>query len=234
MTNMVIQHVVKEMSTAVQYPMLTRTNYQEWPLLMMVNLQAQGLWYAVKPEEDEEVEYRDDRLAYIAILRSIPPEMLGRMARKKTVQEAIKIVRIGDAHAKEANTQTLRRELVEIVFQPEESVDDFSLYLDTLTNKLHIMGDAIKESEVVKKLLLVVPDSLTQVAISIKTLLDINHLSLEEVTDRLDTVEQRWKKGSNVTDNRCRLLLTEEEWLACMKIRGGENSKAGKKRRQQE
>jgi hypothetical protein len=188
---MVFQHVVKEMSTVVQNPMLTHTNYQEWPLLMMVNFQAQGLWYAVKPEEDEEVEYRDDRLAYVTILRSIPLEMLGRMALKKMVQEAIKIVRIGDTHAKEANAQTLQCELAEIVFQPEESVDDFSLCLDILANKLRIMGDNIEESEVVKNLLLVVPDSLMQVAISIKTLLDVNHLSLDEVTGQLDTVEQR-------------------------------------------
>jgi hypothetical protein len=42
-------------------------------------------------------------------------------------------------------------------------------------------------------------------------------------------VKQRWKRGSNVTDDRGRLLLTEEEWLARMKISGGENSEAGEK-----
>jgi hypothetical protein len=59
----------------VEYPMLTCTNYQKWSLLMKVNLQAQDMWYAVEPEEDEEVEYYDDRLAYATILWSIPPEM---------------------------------------------------------------------------------------------------------------------------------------------------------------
>jgi hypothetical protein len=67
------------------------------------------------------------------------------------------------------------------------------------------------------------------VAISIETLLDVNHLLLEEVTGRLRTVEQRRKSGSNVTDDRGHLLLTEEEWLARMKISGGENSKSGGK-----
>jgi hypothetical protein len=59
----------------VQYPMLTCTNYQKWSLLMKVNLQAQDMWYAVESEEDEEVEYYDDRLAYTTILWSIPLEM---------------------------------------------------------------------------------------------------------------------------------------------------------------
>jgi hypothetical protein len=120
----------------------------------------------------------------------------------------------------------LWRELAEITFQPGESVDDFLLRLDTLANKIRIMGYDIEESEVVKKLLLVVPDSLTQVAISIEMLLDVNHLSLEEVTGWLCTVEQRRKMGSNITDDRGRLLLTGEEWLARMKISGGENTKA--------
>ena len=53
---------------------------------MKVNLQAAGLWHAVEPEEGEEVliEYREDRLAMAAILRSVPSEMLGSVARKRT------------------------------------------------------------------------------------------------------------------------------------------------------
>ena len=93
----VIERVVKEASGSVQYPMLTRTNYQEWSLLMRVNLQAQGLWQAVEPEEGEVVEYREDRLALAAILRAVPPEMLGSLARKCTARstwEAVKTMRV--------------------------------------------------------------------------------------------------------------------------------------------
>jgi hypothetical protein len=52
----------------VQYPTLIRTNYNEWSLLMKVNMQAQGLWHAIEPEEEEIVEYQEDRLALVAIL----------------------------------------------------------------------------------------------------------------------------------------------------------------------
>ena len=51
-----------------KFPMLTRTNYQEWAMFMQVNLEAAGWWYAVEPEEDEEIVYRHDRLALAAIL----------------------------------------------------------------------------------------------------------------------------------------------------------------------
>jgi hypothetical protein len=64
----IVERVIKEASASVQYLTLTRTNYNEWSLLMRVNLQAQGLWHAIEPEEEDEVEYRDDRLTFAAIL----------------------------------------------------------------------------------------------------------------------------------------------------------------------
>ena len=44
----------------VQYPILTRSNYNEWTLLMRVNLQAQVLWHDVELEEGETIEYREE------------------------------------------------------------------------------------------------------------------------------------------------------------------------------
>jgi hypothetical protein len=80
----VVERVVKEASATVQYPTLTRTNYNEWSLLMRVNLQVQGMWHAIEPEEEDAIEYRDDRLAFSAILRAVPPEMLASLATKQT------------------------------------------------------------------------------------------------------------------------------------------------------
>jgi hypothetical protein len=87
----------------------------------------------------------------------MPPEMLGRLARKRMAQsawESIKIVCADVYHVREVNAQHLRHELSEIDFKPKESVDDFSFRVDTLTNKLCFIGDDIEESEGVKKLLL--------------------------------------------------------------------------------
>ena len=39
----VIERIREGGGGSVQYPMLTRTNYQEWVLLMRVNMQAQGI-----------------------------------------------------------------------------------------------------------------------------------------------------------------------------------------------
>ena len=95
----VIERVIRETTTAiVQYSMLTRSNYNEWTLLMRVNLQAQGLWHTVEPEEGETIEYREDRrLAFAAILRFVPPEMLASLSTKRTAQSAWEGIKSRDA-----------------------------------------------------------------------------------------------------------------------------------------
>jgi transposase InsO family protein len=218
----VVERVVREATTSiVVYPTLTRTNYQDWALVMRVNMQAQGLWGAVEPEGDDLVDYRQDRQALAAILRAVPAEMLATLAVKETAQEAweaIKTRRIGVQRVREANAQQLRREFGDILFKDGETVDDFSMRIGGLANNLRTLGDNITEAEVVQKLLQVVPEHLQQIAISIETLLDVNELSLEEVTGRLRSVEQRKQcktaAASSRVDANGRLLFTEEEWLA--------------------
>ena len=63
-------------------------------------------------------------------------------------------------------------------------------------------------------------------AISIETLLDLNTISVEEVTGRLRTVEQR-RKSPPVVNSQGRLLLCEEDWLAKLKIHEEEGNKGG-------
>jgi hypothetical protein len=223
----IIRRTIKETGASVQYPMLTRSNYQEWVMLMQVNMEAQGIWYAIEPEEDEIIEYRDDRLAMAAILRSVPAEMLPALRGKRTAQaawEAVKMIRVGVQRVRESNAQQLRREFAAMGWKNGETAEDFSLRLTGLANNLRILGDNITEAEVVRKMLQVVPEDLSQVAISIETLLDLNTISVEEVTGRLRAVEQR-RKPPPVVDSQGRLLLTQEEWMAKLKIGGGSGEK---------
>ena len=88
-----------------------------------------------------------------------------------------------------------------------------------LANSITTLGGSISETEIVKKMLQVVPDHLEQVAISIETLLDVNDLTVEEVTGRLRNVEQRKKNTTSAVVKEGRLLLMEEEeWLARLKL----------------
>jgi hypothetical protein len=104
----VVERVIKEALASVQYPMLTRSNYNEWVLLMHVNMQAYGLWHAIEPEEEDIIEYQDDRLSFAAILREVLPEMLSSLTTKRTAQsewEATKLCRVDVLRVSEANTE---------------------------------------------------------------------------------------------------------------------------------
>jgi hypothetical protein len=100
--------------------MLTRTNYQEWSMLMQVNFEATG-WYAVEPFDDDDIEYRHNRLALAAILRSVPADMLSTLREKRgSAAEgwaAIKAIRVGVDRVREANAQQLRREFNALVWK---------------------------------------------------------------------------------------------------------------------
>jgi hypothetical protein len=184
----IIERVIKEVLASVQYLMLTRTNYNEWSLLMRVNVRAQGLWHAIDPEEEDVIKYCDDRLAFAAKLHEVPPEMLASLATKHTTQlawEAIKSRRIGVQRVRDANAEQLWKEFDHIQFKDGESVDDFLMHLTGLANNIMVLGGKITEPEIMKKMLHVAPKPLDQVMISIEMLLDLDSLSIGEVTGHL-------------------------------------------------
>lgn len=216
----IVERVVKESGGAVQYPMLTRTKYQEWSLLMRVNMQARGLWHTVEPEQGDIIEYREDRLALSAILRAVPGEMLGSLARKHTARsawEAVKTVRVGVQRVRDSNTAQLKKDFADIQFKEGDLIDDFALRIVGLANEIRVLDHPVTDAEIVKKMLQVVSDHLSQIAIAIETFLDVDTMALEEVVGRLRQVEEREakkkKKAVNAisgdrVDGQGRLLLT--------------------------
>jgi hypothetical protein len=225
----IVKRTVKEANATVQYPMLTRTNYEEWEMLMRVNMEAAGIWYAIEPYEGEEVEYRDDRLALAAILRSVPTEMLPTLRGKRTAQaawEAVRTIRVGVERVRESKAQQLRREFVALGWKEGESAEDFSVRITGLANSLRVLGDNISDADIIRKMLDTAPEHLERIAVVIETLLDLNDISVEEVTGRLRAIEQRRRKAAPVVDSQGRLLLTQEEWKAKLRI-GEKGSSSG-------
>jgi hypothetical protein len=78
---------------------------------------------------------------------------------------------------------------------------------------LHVSGEAIEDTRVVKKMLCVLPKQYQSVAFSIETLLDLKTLTIEELVGRLKMAEERLRIEA-VTDKASKLLLMEEDWAA--------------------
>jgi hypothetical protein len=79
---------VVERSTGgpTNYPTLTKTNYNDWALLMKIKLQSRNLWSAIEPGDD--VKLQEDRMALDAICSAVPPEMIPTLAVKPSAKEA--------------------------------------------------------------------------------------------------------------------------------------------------
>lgn len=210
---LVIHRVVKEVGGAANYPLLTRTNYNDWSLLMKIKLQVRCLWGAIDPGG---VELHEDRMALDAICSAVPPEMISTLATKASAKEAwdcIRILRVGDDRIRKASAQKVRMEYESLVLRDGETVEDFAMRLTSTVNQLATLGDPEPADKVVEKYLHVARPRFTQLVLSIETLLDISTLSLEEVTGRLKAAEDAMPLPSSSSDNAGKLYLTEEEWL---------------------
>jgi hypothetical protein len=159
--------------------------------------------------------------AMAGLLRSVPSKLWSTLTRKDMVKEAwdaVKNMRIGDERACEASAQQLRRDFGNIPFTEGESVDEFGIRITTLANDLPSLDDNITDSEVVKKLLQVVPDRLNRAVVSLEMFFDLNNVMVEEVIRRLRVFEER-TKPKHITDAMGRLMLCEEDWEARRKAR---------------
>lgn len=180
--------------------------------MMKLKLEARCLWDIV---ENGAAEWHEDRTALEAICSGVPAEMHPTLANKESAKaawEAIRTMRIGDDRVRKSTAQALRAEYEQISFRDGESVEDFALRLSNLVQRLAILGDPEPEEKVVRKYLRVARPRFKQLVVSIETLLNIDELTVEEVTGRL-------KAGSDddppaPTKNASgQLLLTKEQWL---------------------
>jgi hypothetical protein len=196
---------------AVELPLLTKSNYTEWSLVMQVRLEAMGLWSVIETGKGER---RDDRLALSAILRAVPSEMKAGLAVKSTAKEAweaVRSMRVGDDCVKAANVERLMKAFETVTFRDSESVDEFVMRVNGIVSGLRELGEKIEDSRVVRKILRVLPRKMRQVIVSIQMLCDLNTMSVEELLGRLRVAEEQDDVEEESTDP-AHLLLTEQQW----------------------
>ena len=78
--------VTKESSITLQYPMLMKTNFSAWSIMMKAFMEAHGIWDAILPVDLKEVVDKwKDKMARASIFQAIPALFL--VAEKKTEKE---------------------------------------------------------------------------------------------------------------------------------------------------
>jgi hypothetical protein len=80
-----VVRVVREIGGSANWPMLTKTNYTQWSLLMKLKMKARHLWEAIEPGR---VAPHEDGMVLEAIASAVPTEMVASLAAKGTALEA--------------------------------------------------------------------------------------------------------------------------------------------------
>jgi hypothetical protein len=79
------------------------------------------------------------------------------------------------------------------VFEDGESIDDFTVRMNHLITQLAVLGNSYTDEEIVRCLLNALPSRFDQIAVSIKTLLDLADVSLDELIGNLNW----WRRSLN-------------------------------------
>jgi hypothetical protein len=210
----VIQCVVHEVGGRMAFPLLTKTNYSDWAMLMQVKLNAHGLRVTV---DKSSVDPQEDMMALDALMLAVPPEMVATVVDKSMVKEArdvIATMRVGDDRVKKAVTQQLRSQFDHAMFWEGETVEDFSLRLNGMVATLATREEIVEEQKVVKKILHCVPLRLKQIALAISMLLDVVSLTIANLAGQLKPAEEAFEEPPFTLQHDVKLYLTEEEWDA--------------------
>ncbi|WVZ76857.1 hypothetical protein U9M48_024783 [Paspalum notatum var. saurae] len=211
----VVERIIERVASAgpASYHVRTKSNYNDWSLLMKIKLEARCLWNAIDPGN---VELHVDRMALDAICGAVPPEMISSLATKPSARaawESLRTMRVGDDRIRKASAQKAHQEYEALSFRDGEAVEDFAMRLTGVVNQLAILGDPEPEPKVVQKYLRIARPRFKQLVISIETLLDVGTLSVEEVTGRLKAAEEDDAQAPPAPSSSGKLYLTEEQWL---------------------
>jgi hypothetical protein len=216
-SEIVVERVMERVASeqvvpAGNFPMLTKTNYYDWAALMHVMLQARGLWDAVIVST---MDYTEDRLALEVIAKAVPPKLMGSIASKPSANaawESLVLRNVGVDRVCKAKASTLKREFDSLTFEAGESIDDFGTRLSWITNQLAVLGFEYKEDEIVRRFLAALPPKFEQIATSIKTLCDLDTITVHELIGRLKPSEERINRNNG--KSIASLNLTEDELVA--------------------
>jgi hypothetical protein len=120
---------------------------------MKVKLKVWALWSVIV---DGGADQQEEMVVLDALCGAVPPEMMLTIAKKVTTKEvwdAITTMRVSNDRMKKATMQQLLRKFNLATFDDDETIEDYALCLSGMAVHLAMLGDEVKDGEIVAKML---------------------------------------------------------------------------------
>ncbi|GKA23814.1 zinc finger, CCHC-type containing protein [Tanacetum coccineum] len=198
-----------------QCPKLKTTNYTVWAIQIKVILEAHGLWEAIEPKENTQVDIKKDKATTAFLYQALTEDVILQVASCKTAKElweSLKKRHVGEEKVQQARLQSLMIGFNTLQMKDDDTVDAFTARLNGYATKAKELGKTLDESLLVRKLLDSTPDRFIQIVASIEQTSDLDDITLDEITGKLKAFEERIKlrKGGQV-ESHDNLLFAQGE-----------------------
>ncbi|KAL4291703.1 hypothetical protein GQ457_14G023770 [Hibiscus cannabinus] len=190
-------------------PLFDGQNYQLWAVKMKAYLRGSDLWDVVETGNDpppirnnptvaqmkHHAEECAKKFKALSIIHAAVTETIfTRIMACETGKEAWDRLRDefqGSEKTKQMQVLNLRREYEMLRMKESESVKEYANRLMKIVNQIRLFGEDLPEKRVVEKVLVSLPEKFESKISSLEDSKDISQLSLAELVNSLQAVEQR-------------------------------------------
>jgi hypothetical protein len=179
---------------SMSYPVLSPASYTARTIKVESILDAQGLWEAMSPPDDGEVNAVKIKMARAQLLQALPDDILMQVSTKKTTAEvwaSLKTRFVGADRVKMARLATLKGEFDKLYLEDGKALDDYAGKISGMAVCYAGLGATLDDAAMVKKLLDTIPDWLFPAVAGIEQFCDVETMAFEEALGRLKVLDER-------------------------------------------
>jgi hypothetical protein len=214
-------------------PQFNGQKYAFWSIRMKTYIHAQGfeIWQSivdgyttpiVPPTNDKAVKLgQNNSKAKNALLNGLSETIFTKVAHCKSTKDIwdkLQNIYEGDSKVKEAKLQTYRGQFEQLKMKEDENIAAYFLRVDEIVNAIIGLGEEIKESVIVQKVLRSLPMRFDPKISTLEERSDLNSISMDELHGIFTAYEMR----------------TEQENLDIKEASFKESKKSKKKGRKKE
>nr|GFA26975.1 zinc finger, CCHC-type [Tanacetum cinerariifolium] len=131
-----------------QCPKLKTTNYTVWAIQIKVILEAHGLWEAIEPKENTQIDIKKDKATTAFLYQVLTEDVILQVASCKTAKElweSLKKRHVGEEKVQQARLQSLMIGFNTFQMKDDDTVDAFTAKLNGYATKAKELGKTLDE-----------------------------------------------------------------------------------------